>query len=187
MAKYIKKNSVTGDTLLSNLLMENIQGTSIMDSTDSTLIQSRVLQLQLSCLQIPLSILNPVQQWQTEKTPVCLKKHYAKGKKPNTLPSLWLACVNVCICGCRIHASIQPQWAIMKPFFACLIIAVSSVQHRIRYSDGRSNVAHKWLFILYSCSRHGSLPSAEYYIKNSKATAISQYLFFLYFYIIQSP
>ena len=59
VAKHSKKNSVTGDTLSTDLLMENIQGISIMDPTDSTLIQSRVLQLRLSCLQIPAVYLKP--------------------------------------------------------------------------------------------------------------------------------
>lgn len=62
-----------------------------MDPTDSPLIQSRVLQLQLSCLQIPLSILNTAQQWQSAEDASMSekkkKKHYAKGKKP-TNPGL---------------------------------------------------------------------------------------------------
>lgn len=75
---------VTGGSVLTNLLMENIQGT-IMDATDS-------VSNSITCVAVATkpppntpSILDTAQQWQTKKTPVCLKKHYAKGEKPNTL------------------------------------------------------------------------------------------------------
>lgn len=58
-SKDTVKSSVTGDTLTTKVLMENIQEIPIMGPTDSTLIQSRVLQLQLSCLQIPPVYLKP--------------------------------------------------------------------------------------------------------------------------------
>lgn len=55
-----------------------------------------------------------------EKTPLCLKKHYAEGEKPNT-PRLSLSsmckCVFVCAM-CNVHASAKPQCACKAAFFA---------------------------------------------------------------------
>lgn len=80
------------------MLMENIQSISIMDPTDSTLIQSRVLQLQLSCLQIPPSILNPCSTMTDRKDSSMPEKTLRKRKETKHPGSLCLACVNVYMC-----------------------------------------------------------------------------------------
>lgn len=73
-----------------------------MDPTDSTLIQSRVLQLQLSCLQIPPVYFKPGSTMRDREDSSMPEKTLRKGnetKHPWLLSlSVCLACVNVYLC-----------------------------------------------------------------------------------------
>ena len=82
--------------------MENIQGISITDPTDSTLIQSRVLQLQLSCLQIPLAYFKP-SPTMTDQEGSGMPEKTLRKRKETKHPHLPLSSVCKCVFVCVMY------------------------------------------------------------------------------------
>lgn len=130
-----KKKSVTGDTLSTDLLMENIQGISIMDPTDSTLIQSRVLQLQLSCFQIPTVYLKPSSTMTAWRRLHYAWKNITQKERNQTPPaSLRLACVNVYLCAqCAMCMPLQSLSVPVKLHFLLRVLSSVHLVHLHQY------------------------------------------------------